>query len=79
MARAKGCTPAQVALAWLLAQGADIVPIPGTKRIERVDQNLAALDVTLSAADVASLSSAMPPGAAAGGRYADAQMKAVYL
>jgi aryl-alcohol dehydrogenase-like predicted oxidoreductase len=68
-----------VALAWLLAQGADIVPIPGTKRVERVDQNLAALDVALSAAEAAGLSNAIPPGAAAGGRYADAQMKAVYL
>jgi aryl-alcohol dehydrogenase-like predicted oxidoreductase len=79
MARTKGCTPGQVALAWLLAQGTDIVPIPGTKRAERVDQNIAALDVTLSAGEVASLSSALPPGAAAGTRYAEAQMKAVYL
>ena len=79
MARAKGCTPGQVALAWLLAQGTDIVPIPGTKQAARVDQNIAALDVSLSAGDVAQLSNAMPPGAAAGGRYADAQMKAVYL
>jgi aryl-alcohol dehydrogenase-like predicted oxidoreductase len=79
MAKAKGCTPGQVALAWVLAQGADIVPIPGTKRPERVDQNLAALDVELSPAEVARLSADMPPGAASGGRYADAQMKAVYL
>ncbi len=79
MAKAKGCTPGQLALAWLLAQGADIVPIPGTKQAARVDQNLAALDVSLSAGDVEQLSNAMPPGAAAGGRYADAQMKAVYL
>jgi aryl-alcohol dehydrogenase-like predicted oxidoreductase len=79
MAKAKGCTPGQVALAWLLAQGADIVPIPGTKHPERVDQNLAALDVQLSPDEVARLSAAMPPGAAAGGRYAEAQMKAVYL
>jgi aryl-alcohol dehydrogenase-like predicted oxidoreductase len=79
MAKAKGCTPGQVALAWLLAQGADIVPIPGTKHPERVDQNLAALDVQLSPDEVARLSAAMPPGAAAGGRYADAQMRAVYL
>jgi aryl-alcohol dehydrogenase-like predicted oxidoreductase len=79
LAAEKGCTAGQVALAWLLAQGADIVPIPGTKRAERVDENLAALDVALSAAEVAGLSNAMPPGAAAGGRYADAQMKAVYL
>src|SRR5712671_3373469 len=79
MAKAKGCTPGQVALAWLLAQGADIVPIPGTKHPERVDQNLAALDVQLSPDEVARLSAAMPPGAAAGGRYAEAQMTAVYL
>ena len=79
MARAKGCTPGQVALAWLLAQGSDIVPIPGTKRTDRVDQNLAALDVQLSADEVAKLSAALPPGAAAGTRYAEAQLKAVYL
>jgi aryl-alcohol dehydrogenase-like predicted oxidoreductase len=79
MAKAKGCTPGQVALAWLLAQGPDVVPIPGTKRPERVDENLAALDVALSPDEVARLSSALPPGAAAGTRYAEAQMKAVYL
>lgn len=79
VARAKDCTAGQVALAWLLAQGPDIVPIPGTKRASRLDENMAALDVTLSPAEVASLSAAIPPGAAAGGRYADAQMKAVFL
>jgi aryl-alcohol dehydrogenase-like predicted oxidoreductase len=79
MAKEKECTSGQVALAWLLAQGPDIVPIPGTKRPERVDQNVAALDVALSPEDVARLSSALPPGAAAGTRYAEAQMKAVYL
>ena len=79
MANAKGCTPGQVALAWLLAQGTDIVPIPGTKQTARVDQNLAALDVSLSAAEVAQLSNALPPGAAAGGRYPEAGMKAVYI
>ncbi len=79
VARAKGCTPGQVALAWLLAQGPDIVPIPGTKRASRLDENMAALNMTLSPAEAASLSAAIPPGAAAGGRYADAQMKAVYL
>jgi len=79
VARAKGCTPGQVALAWLLAQGPDIVPIPGTKRAQRLDENMAALDVSLSPAEVAALSNAIPPGAAAGGRYADAQMKAVYF
>jgi aryl-alcohol dehydrogenase-like predicted oxidoreductase len=79
IARAKGCTPGQVALAWLLAEGPDIVPIPGTKHANRLDENMGALDVTLSPAEVSSLSAAIPPGAAAGGRYADAQMKAVYI
>jgi aryl-alcohol dehydrogenase-like predicted oxidoreductase len=79
VAREKGVKPGQVALAWLLAQGLDIVPIPGTKRSERVDENLAALDVALSADDVARLSSALPPGAAAGLRYPEAGMKAVYI
>lgn len=79
MARSKSCRPGQVALAWLLAQGSDIVPIPGTKRAERVDENLAALDVALSADDVARLSAALPPGAAAGTRYPEAGMKGVYL
>ena len=79
MAKAKGCTPGQVALAWLLAQGTDIVPIPGTKRAARVDENVGAPDVALSADDVARLSAALPPGAAAGGRYPDGGMKAVYL
>jgi aryl-alcohol dehydrogenase-like predicted oxidoreductase len=79
MAKAKRCTAGQIALAWLLAQGSDIVPIPGTKRRERIDENIGALDVALSADEVARLSSALPPGAAAGTRYAEAQMKAVYL
>jgi len=79
VAREKRCKPGQVALAWLLAQGPDILPIPGTKRSERVDENLAALDVALSADDVARLSSALPPGAAAGLRYPEAGMKAVYI
>ena len=79
MAKAKGCTPGQVALAWLLAEGTDIVPIPGTKRAARVDENVGTLDVALSTDDVARLSAALPPGAAAGGRYPDGGMKAVYL
>lgn len=79
VAQSKGCKPGQVALAWLLAQGDDIVPIPGTKHSARVDENLAALDVALSADEVAQLSAALPPGAAAGMRYPEAAMKAVYL
>ncbi len=66
--RKKGCTPAQIALAWVLAQGEDIIPIPGTKRKERLEENLGALDVKLSAAEVAELSklsrSAPPPARA---------------
>ena len=62
MAKAKGCTPGQVALAWLLAQDSDIVPIPGTKRSARVDENVAATSVSLSADEAAKLSAALPPG-----------------
>jgi aryl-alcohol dehydrogenase-like predicted oxidoreductase len=79
VAKGKGRKPGQIALAWLLAQGTDIVPIPGTKRPERVDENIGALDTGLTADEVARLSSALPLGAAAGTRYAEAQMKAVYL
>jgi aryl-alcohol dehydrogenase-like predicted oxidoreductase len=79
IAKEKGCTPAQLALAWLLAQGKDIVPIPGTKRKERLDENLGALAVRLSAADVARIGAAIPPGAAAGLRYPEGAMKRVYV
>ncbi len=79
IAKDKGCTPAQLVLAWLLAQGRDVVPIPGTKRKSRVDENLGALDVRLDARDVERISAAVPPGAAAGSRYPEPQMKGVYL
>jgi aryl-alcohol dehydrogenase-like predicted oxidoreductase len=79
VACAKGCTPGQVALAWLLAQGPDIVPIPGTKQAARVDENVGAVSVKLSVEEVARLSSALPPGGPAGTRYPEAQMKAVYV
>ena len=75
----KKCTPAQLVLAWLLAQGKDIVPIPGTKRKQRVDENLDALDVKLSSADVKRISEIAPPGAGAGLRYPGEAMKRVYL
>jgi aryl-alcohol dehydrogenase-like predicted oxidoreductase len=78
IARDKGCTPAQLALAWLLAQEPDLVPIPGTKRRERLDENLGALAVRLTPADVARISAAVPPGAAAGLRYPEANMRVVY-
>ncbi len=77
IARDKGCTSAQLALAWVLAQGDDIVPIPGTKRRTYLEQNVAALDVALTTDDLARLDRALPPGAAAGTRYAAAQMGAL--
>ena len=74
-ARAKGCTSAQVAIAWALAQGRDIVPIPGTKRIKYLEQNLAALNITLTPADLAALDAVTPAGSAvAGDRYQPAMM-----
>ncbi|MCB5273912.1 General stress protein 69 [Arthrobacter sp. SO5] len=69
LAREKGCTPAQLALASLLAQGEHIVPIPGTKKRERLRENLGAVDVELSAGDLALLDELAPAGAAAGARY----------
>jgi aryl-alcohol dehydrogenase-like predicted oxidoreductase len=67
----KAVTPAQLALAWVLAQGGDIVPIPGTKRRERLEENVAALDVELSDEDVERIEAAFPKGATAGARYPD--------
>jgi aryl-alcohol dehydrogenase-like predicted oxidoreductase len=79
IAREKKCTLAQLVLAWLLAQGSDIAPIPGTKRKQRVDENLAALDIGLSKEDVKRISDAAPSGAGAGTRYPADAMKRVYL
>jgi aryl-alcohol dehydrogenase-like predicted oxidoreductase len=79
IAAEKGCTPAQLVLAWLLAQGPDIVPIPGTKRKDRLEENLGALEVGLDARDVEGISAAVPAGATAGARYPEPQMKGVYL
>jgi aryl-alcohol dehydrogenase-like predicted oxidoreductase len=69
LAAAKGATPGQVALAWLLAKGDDIVPIPGTKRRAYLEENVGAADLTLSAADLATLDQALAPGKVAGPRY----------
>ncbi|MDY6816814.1 MAG: aldo/keto reductase [Pseudomonadota bacterium] len=77
MAREKGCTPSQLALAWLLAQGEDIVPIPGTKKRARLEENVAAVDVQVTAEDCARIDRILPPGAAAGERYAAPQMQAL--
>jgi aryl-alcohol dehydrogenase-like predicted oxidoreductase len=74
MAREKGCTPAQLALAWVLAQGEEIVPIPGTKHRRYLEENLGALAVALTAADRARIEEIAPQGAAAGARYEEASM-----
>jgi aryl-alcohol dehydrogenase-like predicted oxidoreductase len=79
MARSKGATLAQLAIAWLLARGRDIVPIPGTKRLDRLEENLGAERVRLDAEDLQRIDEAMPPGAGAGTRYPEPQMKGVYL
>jgi aryl-alcohol dehydrogenase-like predicted oxidoreductase len=77
IAKEKGCKPSQLALAWVLAQGDDIVPIPGTKRRKYLEENVAALEVQLSADDLRRLAEAFPHGAAAGLRYTEQMMKAV--
>ena len=79
LAADKGCTPAQITLAWVLAQGPDVVAIPGTRYAERLAQNLGALKVMLTPEEVARMSAAVPAGTAAGQRYPAAAMKAVYL
>ena len=75
LARAKGCTPAQLALAWLLAHGPDIVPIPGSTRAERVEENAGAASVELTMADLTALEALAPQ--IAGARYMDGGMKLV--
>ena len=77
IAAAKRCTPSQLALAWTLAQGDDIVPIPGTKRRKYLEENLAAVDLALSAAELARIDEVSPKGAAAGQRYPEAMMQFV--
>src|SRR5688572_13179411 len=77
VAEGKGITPGQLALAWLLAQGDDIVPIPGTKRREYLEENAGATGVRLTEDDLASIEEAMPRGSAAGERYGEEQMRAV--
>jgi aryl-alcohol dehydrogenase-like predicted oxidoreductase len=72
LARGKGCTPGQLALAWVLAQGGDVVPIPGTKRVRYLEENAGAAAVELSREDLARLDAIAPPGAAQGSRYVDA-------
>jgi aryl-alcohol dehydrogenase-like predicted oxidoreductase len=71
LADAKGCTAGQLALAWVLAQGTDVVPIPGTKRVQYLEENVAALEIMLNADDVATIEAAVPSEAVQGERYAD--------
>ncbi|MEO7774932.1 MAG: aldo/keto reductase [Steroidobacteraceae bacterium] len=79
IATEKGCTPAQLALAWLLAQGDFMVPIPGTTRIATLEENVRAVDVTLDAATLQRIDAAMPKGIASGARYPESGMKTVNL
>ena len=78
IAEGKGVTPSQLALAWVLAQGDDVVPIPGTRRTANLEENVAALDVTLTADELAAIEQAAPAGVAAGDRYAPQGMAAVH-
>ena len=71
IAEAKGCTPGQLALAWVLGRGDDVAPIPGTKRVTYLEENVAALDVALDERDLADLEAAVPRGSVVGDRYAD--------
>ena len=75
IAASKSCTAAQLALAWVLAQGDDIVPIPGTKRCRYLEDNIAALEVRLTPEDLAQINRILPPGGAAGTRYPESGMQ----
>jgi aryl-alcohol dehydrogenase-like predicted oxidoreductase len=77
IATSKGVTPSQLALAWVLAQGSDVVPIPGTKRRSYLAENIAALDITLSAEDLGRIEEAAPKGTAQGDRYPEPMMRAL--
>jgi aryl-alcohol dehydrogenase-like predicted oxidoreductase len=77
LARGKGCTPSQLALAWLLAQGDGVVPIPGTSSVERLEENAGAVKVKLSKSDLVAIEAIAPKGAASGQRYAPAMMEMV--
>jgi len=77
IARQKGCSPAQLALAWLLAQGKDVVPIPGTKQRRYLEENIGALDVQLTASDLQEIEEVAPKGVAAGERYHEAGMRTI--
>lgn len=77
LATAKDVKPGQIALAWVLAQGDDVVPIPGTKRRSYLEENIAAADIALTSGDLATLDAALPPGAASGERYSKTVMETI--
>lgn len=77
LAVTKACTPAQLALAWVLAQGDDVIPIPGTKKVRYLEENVAAAKIVLTAADLAAIDQALPAGAVIGERYAPEGMRAL--
>ena len=77
IAASKHCTPGQLALAWVLAQGDDVIPIPGTKKVRYIEENAAAVDIVLSEDDLTAIDKALPAGAAAGERYAPEGMRAL--
>jgi aryl-alcohol dehydrogenase-like predicted oxidoreductase len=77
IAKEKKCTPSQLALAWLLAQGQDVIPIPGTKRRKYLEENAGALDVTLTPEDLRRIDEVAPHGAAAGARYPEHMMSLI--
>jgi aryl-alcohol dehydrogenase-like predicted oxidoreductase len=78
LAAAKGCTPAQIGLAWVLSRGEQVVAIPGTRRIDHLEANAAAAEVALTRAEISRLDAAIPPGAARGTRYPAGQMAVVH-
>jgi aryl-alcohol dehydrogenase-like predicted oxidoreductase len=77
MAADVGCTPVQLALAWVLAQGDDVAPIPGTKHVKYLEENVGALDVSLNDDQLRALDELFPPGVVAGDRYAAGGMRSV--
>jgi aryl-alcohol dehydrogenase-like predicted oxidoreductase len=77
LAAQKGCTPGQLALVWVLTQGEDIVPIPGTKRANYLDENLDAVNIRLTRQDLAQIDALLPAGAASGERYPAQAMQAI--
>ena len=78
IAKKKGCTPGQLSLAWLLAQGPDVIPIPGTKKIKYLEENLAALDVTLTSSEIAEIRKAVESAQVHGQRYPEKMMGALF-